>query len=160
MYVQVSLKLPTEKSHSLTPRNSLWSFVALDIHVQSELAKSYEIGVLKWNILKLRNQWRRSEDKLEFSFHICHWHFCDHDEFSKNVSLKDWLPEFEWVTAQSLHGQQRRGDICKAFLLGRPELLSRDVAPLCWLEKKPVVSTADWGSLTLRYLIRTDESQT
>lgn len=108
MYVQVSLKLPTEKYHSLTPRNSLWSFVALDIHVQPELAKSYKIRVLKWNTLKLRNRWHRSEDKLEFSFHICHWHFCDHDEFSKNVSLKDWLPEFEWVSAQSLHGQQRR----------------------------------------------------
>ena len=32
--------------------------------------------------------------------------------------------------------------------------------PLCWLEKKPEVSTADWGSLTSRYLIRADESQT
>lgn len=33
--------------------------------------------------------------KLEFSFHISHWHFCYHNELSKNVSLKNWLPEFE-----------------------------------------------------------------
>lgn len=47
IYVPVSLKLPTEKCHSLTPHNTLWSFVALDIHVQSELAKSYQVRVLK-----------------------------------------------------------------------------------------------------------------
>lgn len=31
---------------------------------------------------------------------------------------------------------------------------------LCWLEKKSMVSTAEWVSLTLRYLITVDESQT
>lgn len=74
------------------------------------LMSNHEIRVLKWNTLKLRNQWHRSEERqtwIQFS-HFPLTLLWTRWIQQKCSPIKDWLPEFEWVTSQSLHGQQRR----------------------------------------------------